>query len=393
MKRIVVMLVVLCVSALGSRRLDAQACQVSLGTFASPASIRSIAVEGPVGAVFDLRKAEVLILDTSDPGRPVQRSKIPFEAMDLAIDRQILYAVNGGGTLWLYNVADPFNPSFIVSFPGFGALDRVDVSGGIAVVHDSGAESLISLDVSNPAAIRQLARLRYVGKAVDFALLGSKMYLTSDTDELRVYSLAQLDRILLEKSVRFSGSTFTRIDGDGQQLLVLDFAKRLATLFDTTGVLTPLATNPYSLSFLVALSGCTQYLASGSMTAFDISGCANGFCGVADKALSLFNGRFSVRADWVDSSGGSGIAHAVRLTDKSGYFWFFDRTNAEVQVKLLDACTDPFNRFWFFGAGLTNIEVNLEVSDLKTGRVFRYTNPQGTPFAPIQDTSGIDVCP
>lgn len=210
---------------------------------------------------------------------------------------------------------------------------------------------------------------------------------------MRVYSLDQLDRILLESSVRFSGSVFTRIDGDGQQLLVLDFAKRLATLFDTTGVLTPVATNPYSLSFFVALSGCTQYLASGSMTAFDISGCAQGFCGVADKALSLFNGRFSVRANWVDSSGGSGVAHAVRLTDKSGYFWFFDRTNAEVQVKLLDACTDPFNRFWFFGAGLTNIEVNLEVSDLKTGRVFRYTNPQGTPFAPIQDTSGIDVCP
>lgn len=65
MKRIVVMLVVLCVSALGSQRLDAQACQVSLGTFAPPASIRSIAVEGPVGAVFDLRNTEVLILDTT----------------------------------------------------------------------------------------------------------------------------------------------------------------------------------------------------------------------------------------------------------------------------------------------------------------------------------------
>lgn len=393
MKRIFVMLVLLCVSALGARHLEAQACQVSLGTFASTASIRAIAVEGPVGAVFDLRNTEVLILDTTDPGSPVTRSKIPFDAVDIAIDRQILYAVDGGGTLWLYNVADPANPAFIVSLPGFDALDRVDVSGGIAVVYDSGAESLISLDVSNPAAVRQLARLRYVGKAVDFALLGSKMYLTSDTDEIRTYSLAQLDRILLEGSVRFSGSIFTRIDGDGAQLLVLDSAKRLATLFDTTGVLVPVATNPYTLPFLVALSGCTQYLASGSMTAFDISGCANGFCGVADKALSLFNGRFSVRADWVDSSGGSGIAHAVRLTDKSGYFWFFDRTNAEVQVKLLDACTDPFNRFWFFGAGLTNIEVNLEVSDLKTGRVFRYTNPQGKPFAPIQDTSGIDVCP
>ncbi|MCM2316783.1 MAG: hypothetical protein NDJ92_16675 [Thermoanaerobaculia bacterium] len=393
MKRIFAMLVLLYVSAVGTQRLEAQACQVSLGTFASSASIRAIAVEGSVGAVFDIRNTEVQILDTTNPGRPVSRSKIPFGALDLAIDRQVLYAVDGGGTLWLYNVADPFNPAFIASVPGFEALDRVDVSGGIAIVRDSGAESLISLDVSNPAAIRQLAKLRYVGNAVDFALLGSTMYLTSDTDEIRTYSLAQLDRILLVGSVRFPGSTFTRIDGDGQQLLVLDSTKRLATIFDTTGVLSPVATNPYTLPFLVALSGCTQYLSSSTMTAYDIGACANGLCSVADRGLSLFNGRFSVRADWVDSSGGKGIAHAVRLTDKSGYFWFFDRTNAEVQVKLLDACTDPFNRFWFFGAGLTNIEVNLQVSDLKTGRVFRYTNPQGKPFAPIQDTSGIDVCP
>lgn len=394
MKRIFAMVVVLSVSALGSLRLEAQACQVSLGTFAPPAAIRSIAVEGTTGAMYDIQKREVLILDMTSPGRPAQRSTIAsLEAVDLAIDRQILYAVNGTGTLWLYNLADLRSPAFIGGYSGFGSLDRVDVSGGIAIVRDFTASNYVALDVSNPAAIRRLGILRYPAGTVDAALVGSKMYLTNDTDEIRIYTLADLDRIASAGSVRVPGSTFTRIDGDGSLLLVLDFTKRLATLFDTTGILTPVATNPYSLSFYIALSGCTQYLGSGSVEAFDISGCANGLCSSADTGLSLIGGRFAVRANWADSTGRTGLAHAVRLTDNSGYFWFFDRTNAEVQFKLLDACVAPFNRFWFFGAGLTNVEVNLEVSDLKTGRVFRYKNPQGTPFAPIQDTSGIDVCP
>ncbi|MGK2856550.1 MAG: hypothetical protein ACSLFQ_05030 [Thermoanaerobaculia bacterium] len=394
MKRIFVMVGVVVVSLLCNSSLHAQGCQTSLGTFAPPAALRSIAVEGGIGAAFDIQRREVLILDMADPGRPVQRGAIPsLDAVDLAIDRQILYAVNGTGTLFLYNLADLRNPAFIGSQTGFNSLDRVDASGGIAVVRDFGLSNIVSLDVSNPAKIRQLGILRYPAGTVDMALNGPKMYLTNDTDEIRIYSLAQLDRIVSAGSARFPGSTFTRVDADGSILLALDFTKRLATLFDTTGVLTPVASNPYSLSFYIALSGCRQYLASGSMEAFDISGCANGLCSAGDNGFSLISGRFSVRADWADSTGGTGIAHAVRLTDNSGYFWFFDRTNAEVQVKMLDACIAPFNRFWFFGAGLTNVEVKIEVSDLKTGRVFQYTNPQGTPFAPIQDTSGIDVCP
>jgi len=55
-------------------------------------------------------------------------------------------------------------------------------------------------------------------------------------------------------------------------------------------------------------------------------------------------------------------------------------------VKVLDGCS--FNHHdWVFAAGLTNVNVVLKVTDTRTGQVKTYTNPQGTAFAPIQDTS------
>ena len=52
----------------------------------------------------------------------------------------------------------------------------------------------------------------------------------------------------------------------------------------------------------------------------------------------------------------------------------------------------PFQRFWFFAAGLTNVRVDIEVTDTETGESKTYVNPQNQPFAPIQDTEGFDTC-
>jgi hypothetical protein len=58
---------------------------------------------------------------------------------------------------------------------------------------------------------------------------------------------------------------------------------------------------------------------------------------------------------------------------------------------VIDACEEPFGRFWFFAAGLTDVEVEIRV---KGPAIFEaekvYTSPAGTPFAPILDTEGFD---
>jgi hypothetical protein len=79
-------------------------------------------------------------------------------------------------------------------------------------------------------------------------------------------------------------------------------------------------------------------------------------------------------------------ARSVELTSDTGYFWFFDEDNVEVVLKVLDACVLNDN-FWLFAAGLTNVEVEIRVTDMVLGTERTFANPLGTPFAPIQETS------
>ncbi len=109
------------------------------------------------------------------------------------------------------------------------------------------------------------------------------------------------------------------------------------------------------------------------------------------EALLLLDGRFRVAADWTIPNGTAGDGVAVPLTDQSGYFWFFGPDNVEVVVKVLDGC--GYNdRFWVFATGLTDVGVELTVTDVESGVVKSYSNPLGQPFVPILDTAALR-CP
>lgn len=110
------------------------------------------------------------------------------------------------------------------------------------------------------------------------------------------------------------------------------------------------------------------------------------------ETLCLEDGRFRVQVEWLDPTGNGGLAHADQVTDDSGEFWFFQPDNVELIVKALDACVEPFNRFWVFAAGLTDVEVEITVTDTATDVTRTYDNPQGNPFDPVQDTAAFD-CP
>lgn len=85
---------------------------------------------------------------------------------------------------------------------------------------------------------------------------------------------------------------------------------------------------------------------------------------VADlpHALALYDGRFEVSLDWFDRQG---VAHSPRaeiLTRRSGLFWFFDRDNVELTVKILDG-TSLNDHFWLFAASMTDLDYTLTVID------------------------------
>ena len=109
--------------------------------------------------------------------------------------------------------------------------------------------------------------------------------------------------------------------------------------------------------------------------------------------LCLNSGRFQVRAQWHTNDGNSGPGQAVPMTNDTGYFWFFGADNVELVVKVLNGCALPAPSYWVFASGLTNVGVDLTVTDTKTGTTKTYHNPLNQPFVAIQDTAAFSTCP
>jgi virginiamycin B lyase len=114
-------------------------------------------------------------------------------------------------------------------------------------------------------------------------------------------------------------------------------------------------------------------------------------CVTDATTLCLNNGRFKVRVTFRAGAGPVQDAQAVGLTADTGYFWFFNSANIEIVAKVLSGCSVN-GHYWNFLAGLTDVEVTTTVTDTVSGATKVYTNPAGTPFAPVQDTSAF-VCP
>jgi hypothetical protein len=118
----------------------------------------------------------------------------------------------------------------------------------------------------------------------------------------------------------------------------------------------------------------------------------SGSCVADADTLCLNSGRFKVEATFNTSGAPVSSAKVVKLTDETGYLWFFNATNVEAIIKVLNGC-GANNRYWVFAGGLTNVRTVITVTDTKTGTQKTYTNPQGTAFQPIQDTSAFATCP
>ncbi len=126
-----------------------------------------------------------------------------------------------------------------------------------------------------------------------------------------------------------------------------------------------------------------------------VDAAATASCVPTSTRLCLEGGRFAVEATWETAAGASGDAQVFKLTDDTGYLWFFNPSNVEAVVKIHNACVPPYNRFWFFAGGLTNVRTRIVVTDTKFPELPPkvYINPQETPFRPIQDNDAFATCP
>ncbi len=95
-----------------------------------------------------------------------------------------------------------------------------------------------------------------------------------------------------------------------------------------------------------------------------------------EDAAYFAEGRFQVQASWTDFMGQSGRARPLPLTSSAAAFWFFQPSNPELVVKLLDGRKINGGYWWFHG-GLTNFAFAITLTDLATGRQQTFNNPPG----------------
>jgi len=109
-------------------------------------------------------------------------------------------------------------------------------------------------------------------------------------------------------------------------------------------------------------------------------------CLASSTALCLNGGRYRVEAVWRDLAGHTGTGQAVALSADTGYFWFFDASNVETVVKILDG-RGVNGHVWVFYGALSNVEYTLTVTDTQTGLTRQYYNAPGL-LASVGDVYG-----
>jgi hypothetical protein len=119
-----------------------------------------------------------------------------------------------------------------------------------------------------------------------------------------------------------------------------------------------------------------------------------GVSGPSGPASYCLQGKFDVVASFRVGAPGTaeGTGMSVDCPNAgSGLFWFFDPSDWEVLVKVIDGC--PLNnRWWVFSAATTDVFYRLSVTDVQSGATKIYFNYPGSPAPAVTDTDAFP-CP
>ncbi len=100
--------------------------------------------------------------------------------------------------------------------------------------------------------------------------------------------------------------------------------------------------------------------------------------GAAEALFLGDQGRFRVSVEFRDpfQNGAPVQAKAIPLTGDTGAFWFFNSSNVELMIKILDG--RPVNgRFWVYYGALSDVRYTITVTDTVTQTTKRYENAPG----------------
>ena len=110
----------------------------------------------------------------------------------------------------------------------------------------------------------------------------------------------------------------------------------------------------------------------------------------------LLNGRFQVTVTYRTNTS-SGNAQVMNFSssraesDESAFFWFFNSSNFEMGLKMLNACSLN-SRFWVYISGLTDQGWTVNILDTQTGASAVYQNSLNHLSSTVADTATLR-CP
>ena len=121
--------------------------------------------------------------------------------------------------------------------------------------------------------------------------------------------------------------------------------------------------------------------------------CGISFVGIPQEQQVCLQDRFLVAIDQITNHATDGIGTPVRFgSTDSAFFWFYNDSNFEVLLKVLNGCGIN-NHWWVFFAGTTNQGYRVRVADALTLQVKAYLRPLGPASLTETDTSAFATCP
>lgn len=105
-----------------------------------------------------------------------------------------------------------------------------------------------------------------------------------------------------------------------------------------------------------------------------------------ETALMLADGRFRISATWRHDGLAGSARPGPEATASAGVMWFFDSSNWELLVKVIDGCALN-GHYWLFASATTNVGFTLEAVDGQSGREYRLEQAPDAVMKPLQDTS------
>jgi hypothetical protein len=178
----------LAVAAAGVAHGQSSAIFTQLSQLREP-DFTAFAVAGNV--VFVAQGTELVAVDMTNPGQPVQLSRRSFDsgttASALLTNGQYLYARTGSRGLQIYRVSNPRSMAYVGRFAPYDAYQPAAVALEGDRVYLGGTRFRI-FDATNPSSPTQLANLPYVSSRMAISQ-GRALLTGGDTTPVRVYDV------------------------------------------------------------------------------------------------------------------------------------------------------------------------------------------------------------